>query len=123
MTIAMTCACGRTLRVADEHAGKRVKCPDCAAALTVPGGAPAPRPTAPRRAVAPAPAMIRFACGACGQEMQARAEHAGRAVTCPECAARIEVPGPGAAVTADKPTPRPKAASAPARARRDADED
>src|SRR5262249_60458853 len=113
MTIAMTCAGGRALRVSDEHAGKRVKCPDCAAALTVPGAAAAPRP-APRAAPAPSPAMIRFACGACGKEMQARAEHAGRATTCPQCAARIEIPDPDAAVTADKPAPRPRPSSAPA---------
>lgn len=35
MPIVLNCACGKTLRVADEHAGKRVKCPGCGAARTV----------------------------------------------------------------------------------------
>jgi hypothetical protein len=43
MPITFNCACGKTLRVADEHAGKRVKCPACNAIGTVPGG-PEPEP-------------------------------------------------------------------------------
>lgn len=39
MPITFNCACGKTLRVADEHAGKRVKCPVCNAIGVVPGGA------------------------------------------------------------------------------------
>lgn len=37
MPITLNCSCGKTLRVADEHAGKRVKCPACNAVI-----APAP---------------------------------------------------------------------------------
>jgi hypothetical protein len=29
MPITLNCSCGKILRVADEHAGKRVKCPAC----------------------------------------------------------------------------------------------
>jgi hypothetical protein len=40
MPITFDCSCGKVLRVPDEHAGKRVKCPAC---NTV-GSVPAPEP-------------------------------------------------------------------------------
>jgi hypothetical protein len=57
MPITLSCSCGKTLRVADEYAGRRVKCPSCNAI------APAPEPepvfevvaTAPRVQAAPRP--------------------------------------------------------------------
>ena len=36
MPITLNCPCGKTLRVADEHAGKRVKCPICHAVIEPP---------------------------------------------------------------------------------------
>src|SRR5260370_871739 len=36
MTIRITCKCGKQVQTRDEKAGKRVKCPACAAVLTVP---------------------------------------------------------------------------------------
>jgi phage FluMu protein Com len=33
MPITLNCSCGKTLRIADEHAGKRVKCPACNAVI------------------------------------------------------------------------------------------
>jgi hypothetical protein len=36
MAISVTCECGKKLTVKDEIAGKRAKCPDCQAVLTVP---------------------------------------------------------------------------------------
>ncbi|VTR92275.1 Membrane protein OS=Rhodopirellula maiorica SM1 GN=RMSM_00424 PE=4 SV=1 [Gemmata massiliana] len=36
MPITFDCTCGKKLRVADEHAGRRVKCPACATVGTVP---------------------------------------------------------------------------------------
>lgn len=36
MSIEVRCACGKRLSVADEHAGKRGRCPDCGAVLTIP---------------------------------------------------------------------------------------
>jgi hypothetical protein len=36
MPITFACGCGKTLRVADEHAGKRVKCPACQQPAAVP---------------------------------------------------------------------------------------
>src|SRR5438067_4672369 len=54
MPITLNCACGKTLRVADEHAGKRVKCPACAAVLTAArAGAAADGPPPPPAASAP----------------------------------------------------------------------
>jgi hypothetical protein len=35
MPITFNCTCGKTLRVPDENAGKRVKCPNCGATRTV----------------------------------------------------------------------------------------
>ena len=43
MAISITCACGKTLRVKDELAGKRVRCPGCGQVSVL----PAPAPTAP----------------------------------------------------------------------------
>src|SRR5262245_31163249 len=37
MSILLSCPCGKKLRVKDELAGKKVKCPGCAAILPVPG--------------------------------------------------------------------------------------
>ncbi len=37
MPIALTCDCGRALRVKDELAGKKIRCPECKSTLTVPG--------------------------------------------------------------------------------------
>ena len=34
--IPITCACGRSLKLKDEMAGKRVRCPDCSDTLNVP---------------------------------------------------------------------------------------
>jgi hypothetical protein len=35
MPIAVTCDCGRAMRVKDEVAGKKIRCPACSAVLTV----------------------------------------------------------------------------------------
>ena len=56
MPITFNCPCGKALRVADENAGKRVKCPACQAVGSVPAAAPQfevvedeppPKPAAP----------------------------------------------------------------------------
>jgi hypothetical protein len=38
--ITFNCPCGKTLRVPDEHAGRRAKCPACGAVVPVPGPDP-----------------------------------------------------------------------------------
>lgn len=40
MPITFNCPCGKALRIADENAGKRVKCPACQAVGTAPAAAP-----------------------------------------------------------------------------------
>lgn len=42
--IRVTCNCGRELKVKDELAGKRVRCPECSAAVSIPGGSTLPAP-------------------------------------------------------------------------------
>ena len=44
MTIICRCECGKTLRVKDELAGKRVRCPECHEAVAVPGSSTARAP-------------------------------------------------------------------------------
>jgi hypothetical protein len=41
MPIPLTCACGRSLRIKDDLAGRNIKCPQCGAVLTVPTPDPA----------------------------------------------------------------------------------
>ena len=45
MAIRVSCPCGRTLNLADELRGKKVRCPECSAAITVPMTASNPLPT------------------------------------------------------------------------------
>lgn len=42
MPITFACPCGKTLRVNDDLAGRRVRCPACQAAATVPAAEPPP---------------------------------------------------------------------------------
>ena len=42
MSISFACACGKQLKVADAHAGKRAKCPACGHPVTVPAAPPPP---------------------------------------------------------------------------------
>src|SRR4051812_11105332 len=36
MRITFSCSCGKELRARDQHAGKRVKCPECQSLVIVP---------------------------------------------------------------------------------------
>jgi WD40 repeat protein len=47
MPIAVTCECGKQLRVKDDLAGKRIRCPACQTVVTIPAAASAPEPTTP----------------------------------------------------------------------------
>jgi hypothetical protein len=106
MPIKLECSfCTRVLRVRDELAGKRVKCPACQQVLTVPALAhPSPevediaaatlseQPAQPEPA-APA-ATIDFQCPWCDETVHADAENAGRQMPCPECTKIVKVPLP-----------------------------
>ena len=56
MPITFSCSCGKTLRVNDDLAGKRARCPACQAAVTIPAADPGfevvedAAPPPPRRA-------------------------------------------------------------------------
>jgi hypothetical protein len=54
MPIDLACQCGRKLRAKDEHAGKRLKCPDCGAVI----GIPVPALERPAVRAAPVPATL-----------------------------------------------------------------
>jgi hypothetical protein len=140
MPVVVSCQCGKQLRVPDEYVGRRVKCPACGQpqAVTAQPAAAAPAPAIPRRATPPPPpaprlpaapaGMIRFACGACGKQMQAKAEYAGQTTRCPACqnavvisdpdSATVDARSAGRAVRAAPPPPPPM----PARGRRDDDD-
>ena len=44
MSIEVDCACGRSFKAKDEHAGLRAKCPTCGAILEIPRPTPEPPP-------------------------------------------------------------------------------
>jgi DNA-directed RNA polymerase subunit RPC12/RpoP len=78
MPISFTCRCGKALTVADEHAGKRTRCPRCNTALYVPSPAGAA-------------AQVIVKCR-CGGQFKAKPEHAGKRFPCPKCGSTVEVP-------------------------------
>ncbi len=128
MPVLVSCPCGKKLRVADEHAGKRIKCTGCGDPVTVPAG----EEEAPAKAKAAAPAgMVRFECPECGKAMQAKATFAGETVDCPRCRAEVEVPDTeaverreaGSRIQSDRPAPKKKLAAASRNGDRRYDED
>jgi DNA-directed RNA polymerase subunit RPC12/RpoP len=108
--IRFPCACGVTLGVAFEFAGKLVACPKCKQRSTVPlfevveepvKAVPAPPPAARKPAPPPPEAdepdeveeeLIRFPCSKCGTKLKVGASRAGIAIPCPKCDARTLVP-------------------------------
>jgi phage FluMu protein Com len=109
--IVFNCRCGKTLRVTDEHANRRIKCPACGHVGTVPAPAPqfeeiedtsartrehAPPPPLTPAAKPPArgpsdPIVIECPCG---MTLGVPADHAGRRVKCPKCNAISTAPKP-----------------------------
>jgi ribosomal protein S27E len=67
MAITLTCpSCGKRSSVADQHGGKRVKCPHCAGVIVAPAGPAAQAPSAAVRSERAAPQGGGYACGVCG---------------------------------------------------------
>jgi hypothetical protein len=117
MPITLGCpSCGKRFRARDESAGKRVKCPYCAAAVPVPtaeeaaaAGAPTaalppPPPAAPPGRAAPAPVASAESWGAGAPAAPAKNPFAGEATS----------PPPPAAIPKRADTAKP-AAKAPAK--------
>jgi len=86
----MKCDCGKQMRVVDEQAGKRVKCPGCGEILAVPK--PEAEQAAETKTEAAAPAVVTFECDQCHKPMQAKVEHAGKLAKCPGCEAKVRIP-------------------------------
>lgn len=94
MPIPVACACGAKLRVGDQAAGKKAKCPKCGAILVVP--APEAAPPAddgfriltdePAPAAAPPPAPDK-ACPFCAETIP------GKAAVCPHCRSSLRAGG------------------------------
>ncbi len=89
MPIVINCQCGKQLRVPDELAGKKIRCPVCGEPRRVPVIDPDGLPA------------IRFRCQECGKAMQTKQELAGRKIHCPICQAVVAIPQPEEAVTAE----------------------
>ncbi|MFO0845528.1 MAG: hypothetical protein U0797_24615 [Gemmataceae bacterium] len=63
MSTEYVCPCGRKLRIGEHHAGRKVQCPGCGAALVIPPAGP-PAPVSPRIVAKPPsrlPALILLA--------------------------------------------------------------
>jgi len=78
MSIEHTCQCGAKLKVKDELAGKKIKCPKCSVAFTLPVAQAAPE-------------LISVSCK-CGKAFQAKASMAGKAFQCIACNRTVSIP-------------------------------
>ena len=111
MSIAVVCACGKSMRAPAEWAGRDAKCPGCGQAVHIPGNGKATA-TAPVRANNPPVTP----CPACGKPLLVPPGMAGKLVACPACGGHVKLPGKPADVTAKAPAftvpaPRPKSKS------------
>lgn len=85
--------CGQKLKVPDQNAGKKAKCPKCNHPLLI----PSPPGQQPQKA-----SIIKFRCPSCGQKIGLTTDYAGKQVRCAKCKNPLRVPQPHA-----KPTPPP----------------
>ncbi|SMP73139.1 hypothetical protein SAMN06265222_11631 [Neorhodopirellula lusitana] len=89
MKTILTCVCGKRLSVVKGARAKKVKCPGCAALLSVPATAAA-SPTSSTAAQAQA-SNFKLKCR-CGQILSLKAEMRGKKVRCPGCSQTLQVP-------------------------------
>lgn len=114
MTLKFSCPhCRKGIRVKEELAGKKAKCPACQQILTIPTvtrSTATAKPTtesdleslalaalAEKSKAAPAPEAastqkIEFACPVCDEKISMSADLAGKRAPCPECRRIIKVP-------------------------------
>src|SRR5436190_16191084 len=114
MTLKFSCPhCRKAIRVKEELAGKKAKCPACQQVLTIPTVARSTSPTAAKSTTesdleaqalaalaeqspsSPAPAStktIDFQCSFCDEKISLSADLAGKRAPCPECRRIIKVP-------------------------------
>jgi hypothetical protein len=93
MAILVRCDCGRSLRVRDELAGRRVRCPDCDEPVEVPeeSSRAVPARKSPVARPEPPAGTIRFRCD-CGELLVVKRALAGRWIDCPGCDESLRVP-------------------------------
>lgn len=85
--ICFSCtSCGRLLKVKNELAGRKGKCPECGTRVVVPKQTNA----------AGTPPIIKFRCPTCQQKIGLKAEYAGKKVRCAKCKNILRVPGAAA---------------------------
>ena len=118
MPISVTCfSCFAKLKAPDHAAGKSLKCPKCAAAISVPAttspvpkATPAVPPTSPTPPK-PASPLRTFACPSCTHAVQGPDAHIGRRTTCPSCGNKFILsltnPSTATAISAAPPQPGP----------------
>ncbi len=133
MVIKFNCQhCQRSLKVNQEQAGKKARCPGCKQVITIPTLGPPPEDVEALAAAALAEqpaaqeavkeaAPIQFTCPYCDEEIQVSAELESKQTPCPECSRIIKVPvrqkteprdwrkvtprGPAAGLRRDEPAP------------------
>lgn len=98
--IRTACACGQTIRVTHQYAGRAVRCPRCRQPVVIPaqtdffGPAPPVRDDVTGVLKKPQDNFIRFAC-TCGKRIKAPAQYAGHSAKCPRCGIRLKIPAIG----------------------------
>ena len=93
MAIEFSCtSCQHLVRVGDNAAGKKGKCPHCGTILQIPGP-PAAAPAPALSPAKPASPTLSFPCPGCGKTMKAPAALAGKRGKCPHCQTMFVVGG------------------------------
>ena len=87
MRIEHACTCGAKLKVKDELAGRKIKCPKCSQVSTV------AEPTIPTE-------MIPIRCQ-CGKSYQAKSSMSGKSFKCSACEQMVSIPKRNEPKTAD----------------------
>ncbi|MFC1735756.1 RDD family protein [Candidatus Hydrogenedentota bacterium] len=87
----VSCQCGKSFKVKEEHAGRKGKCPNCGRLIRLEG------PNAEDKTTQAEPGVIIVTCQ-CGQKLKARDEHIGQTGKCQKC---------GNAITIEKPVEGP----------------
>jgi DNA-directed RNA polymerase subunit RPC12/RpoP len=87
--------CGQGIKVNDQYAGKKGKCPRCGGPIVVPAAAQQSQEQ-----------LMKFRCPHCSQKIGLPAEYAGKQVRCAKCKQPFRVPRPSA-------TPEQKAPAGP----------
>lgn len=105
MPIEFPCStCGQLVRTPETAAGKKGKCPHCAAIVEIPLRS---QRTEDRRQ-GTAGVTISFPCESCGETVRTPMSAAGKKGKCPHCQAVVQIPG-GASPAPASPTPAPAA--------------